>query len=263
MLDGLAVVDSHIAAGRLLEPAGSNARASLAALSNDYGSDSRLSAAYERLAERLLTRAAFATAAGGVAEAGILIDAADALGVLEAEVELARESMTAASATAGPELDAVINDEAPQDPDSTITESETPVDALDNLDTRAAPAQELLTEASEAEPTQSGPELASGDSEATPDAAVASTAMSLEDLGLERFIAPTYPRRAQRRGLNGFVEVAFNINPDGRTDAIEVLGGANAEIFDDSATDAVRKWRFAPRPDTIRESVVLRFEIAE
>ena len=87
--------------------------------------------------------------------------------------------------------------------------------------------------------------------------------MRLEDLGLERFIAPTYPRRAQRRGLTGYVEVAFDVTPDGRTDAIEVLGGVPAEIFDKSAADAVRKWRFAPRQDTIRGNVTLRFEIAE
>jgi TonB family protein len=250
LLDGLAVVDNHVAAGRLLEPSGNNALESLAALSDEYGSDPRLTAAYERLAERLLTRAAFATAAGSVAEAEFLIDAADSLGVLEAEVDLARESIATTAVTAGPETETVIADEARDFSNSSAVDSEMLVDANNDLDALAPP-------------TQSGSDLASGGDEVTSAASGGSAAMSLEDLGLERFIAPTYPRRAQRRGLTGYVEVAFDITPDGRTDAIEVLGGTPAEIFDKSAADAVRKWRFAPRQDTIRGNVTLRFEIAE
>ena len=250
LLDGLAVVDNHVAAGRLLEPSGNNALESLAALSDEYGSDPRLTAAYERLAERLLTRAAFATAAGSVAEAEFLIDTADSLGVLEAEVDLARESIATTAVTAGPETETVIADEARDFSNSSAVDSEMLVDANNDLDALAPP-------------TQSGSDLASGGDEVTSAASGGSAAMSLEDLGLERFIAPTYPRRAQRRGLTGYVEVAFDITPDGRTDAIEVLGGTPAEIFDKSAADAVRKWRFAPRQDTIRGNVTLRFEIAE
>ena len=261
--DGLDVVDRHITAGRLLEPVGSNARESLAALSDEYGADPRLTAAYERLAERLLTRAAFATAAGSVAEAEVLIDEAASLGVLEAEVDFARESMARTAVTTGPELEAVVADEAANDPDATAIDSETPIDADNEVDALAPPAPELLTQASEAEPLQSGSDPAYDGADVAPDASGNSPRRSLKDLGLERFIEPTYPRRAERRRLDGYVEVAFDINPDGRTDAIEVLGGVNAEIFDKSAADAVRKWRFAPRPDTIRESVILRFQIAD
>lgn len=263
LLDGLAVVESHMAAGRLLEPAGSNARASLAALSDEYGGDPRLTAAYERLAERLLTRAAFATAAGVTAEAEVLIDAADSLGVLETEVDLARRSMAATAATAVSEPPAVTAEEASDYPDSAAIVSAALIATDTELDALATQAEEPLTETSAAEPMQSASPPASAGGDVTQGEAGRSTALSLEDLGLERFIAPTYPRRAQRRGLNGYVEVAFDINPDGRTGAIEILGGANAEIFDESATDAVRKWRFAPRQDTIRESVILRFQIAE
>jgi TonB family protein len=262
LLDGLAVVDSHIAAGRLLQPVGSNARESLATLSDEYGGDPRLTAAYERLAERLLTRAAFATAAGGVAEAEFLVDAADSLGVLEAEVDFARESITTAAVAADPELESAIADEAFDNPNSTAIDSGTPADADNELELPAAPPQELVTAANEIEPLQSGSGPASG-AEVAAAASGGSSAKSLEELGLQRFIAPTFPRRAQRRGLAGYVEVAFDINPDGRTSAIEVLGGENAEIFDKSAADAVRKWRFADRPDTIRRVITLRFEIAE
>lgn len=269
LLDSLAVVDRHIAADRLLQPAGGNARASLAALRNRYGDDPRVTAAYVRLAERLLTRAAFATAAGRVTEAESLIDAADSLAVLEAEVDLARESMANAAAGADREPENIVAEEPPDNADSTAIDGATPVagdvdaEVDAGVDAPASPPQELLAAVSEAEPMQSATEPVSGNDEATPGEPGRSTATSLADLGLERFIAPAYPRMAQRRGLSGYVEVAFDINPDGRTDAIEVLSGANTEIFDQSAADAVRKWRFAPREDTIRESVVLRFEIAD
>ena len=263
-LNGLAVVDSHIAAGRLLEPAGRNARESLATLSNQYSGEPRLTAAYERLAERLLTRAVFATAAGRVAEAEALIDAADSLGVLEAEVDLARESLAGTIASAVRVPESVTADEASDHSDSTADVSEAQVDAVTEPDALGSPVQEPLTQASAAGQMQSGPEDTAADGgEVTSGESGRSAAMSLEDLGLERFIAPTYPRRAERRGLSGYVEVAFNINSDGRTDAIEILGGSNAEIFGTSAANAVRKWRFAPRPDTIREAVILRFQLAD
>ena len=87
--------------------------------------------------------------------------------------------------------------------------------------------------------------------------------MRLEDLGLERFISPAYPRNAKRRGLTGYVDLAFGVNPDGRTSAIEIIRGVPTGTFDESAADAVRKWRFAPREDTVRGNVTLRFEISE
>lgn len=263
LLDGLDTVERHLAADRLLAPAAGNARASLAALRNAYGGDPRLTAAYERLAERLLTRAAFATAAGRLDDAENLIDAADSLGVLEAEVQLARESLVRTAAITDPVPEAVIADEAPEEPDPTTIESEAPADTGNELDAAALPSQELVAQASAAGPARSEPDTGSAGGPITTDAPGRSTATSLEELGLERFIAPAYPRRAQRRGLNGYVDVAFDINPDGRTDAIEILGGENTDIFGESASDAVRKWRFAPRPDTVRENVILRFEIAD
>ena len=244
LLDSLAAADRLIAEGRLLEPAGDNAREALAALSFDNAGDPRLLAANQRLAERLLTRAAFATAAGSADEAELLIDAADSLGVLDVEVALARASVAATR-------------ESLDDP-AVETESQIESEAAP-----AASAEELVTTASEIATTPLVSDAAAGSSDITPAASPGPTSMRLEDIGLERFVAPTYPRSARRRGLTGFVEVAFDVNPDGRTDAIEVLRGVPAEVFDDSAADAVRQWRFAPRQETIRGNVTLRFELAD
>ena len=230
-LNSLAAVDQHMATGRLLEPDGNNARDALARLADRYGDDPRLTAAYERFAGQLLTKAAFATAAGSFVEAVSLIDEAASLEVLDADVKFAYERLASATALRS-----------------------TPPQAADDVSERES--------VNEAEREQTVSESASGSGTAPPTIRRL-TVTRLEDLGLERFIAPAYPRRAQRRGLTGFAEVAFNVNPNGATSDIAVLRGVPDEVFDESAMDAVRKWRFAPRQDTVRASVRLRFEIAE
>lgn len=256
-VDSLAVADRHIAVGRLLEPAGDNAREALAGLSVDYGDDPRVLAAYQRLAERLLTRAAFATAAGSVADAESLLDAADSLGVLEAEVALARESLAkaaetrrtpAATASAVPEQATTdVSADGVDNPGTPTIDGETPVEADVMSAGAVASVEEPMTVASEVTPATQRETIAK----------------RLEDLGLEHFVAPNYPRSARRRGLSGYVEVGFDVNPDGSTGAIEVLRGVPAGAFDESATDAVRQWRFAPRQDTYRGRISLRFEITD
>jgi TonB family protein len=231
LLDNIAVADNQMSEGRLLEPPGNNARETLAELRDEYGGDSRVLAANLRLAERLLARAAFATSAGNISEAEVFVNAADTLGVLVAEVALARASITATAEA-----------------------------------TRAAPGVEVLDGA----PDESGllvvdDEAQTGDVvvPTVPAAPSEPTPVRLEDLGLERFIPPVYPRSAKRRGVTGYVEVAFDVNPNGRTSAIEVIRGMPTGVFEESAVDAVRQWRFAPRQETIRGNVTLRFAIAE
>ncbi|MDX1498282.1 MAG: TonB family protein [Woeseiaceae bacterium] len=106
-------------------------------------------------------------------------------------------------------------------------------------------------------PGAAGPEAAAEPPPAAPSAGVPT--MRLEDLGLERFVQPDYPRAARRRGIAGFVEVEFDVNPDGSTGAISVIRAEPEAIFDDNAIRAVERWRFAPRGDTVRGRVTLRF----
>lgn len=231
LLDNIAVADNHMLEGRLLEPAGNNARETLSELSDEYGGDPRVLAANQRLAERLLTRAAFATSSGNISDAEFFIDAADSLGVLTAEVALARTSVAATAETVNADPGVEVLNGVPDDSGILVASN----------DPRADTAVELPAPAARSEPTP----------------------VRLEDLGLERFISPVYPRSAKRRGLTGYVEVAFDVNPDGRTSAIEVIRGVPAGTFDKSAADAVRQWRFQPRQDTVRGNITLRFEVAE
>jgi protein TonB len=61
-----------------------------------------------------------------------------------------------------------------------------------------------------------------------------------------REVAPVYPREAQRRGLEGWVEVEFTIATDGSTQDLAVRDALHREVFEKAALDSVRRWRFEP-----------------
>ena len=365
--DALAGVDAHIAAGRLLQPAGDNAYEALAPLRDTYGDEAELIAASRRLAERLLTGAALAAASSNLVEADSLVSAAASLGVLDQEVGRVQAVIAAAAAS---EAAAAAADDGVADPSAEVADAsaapltadgvaetlddglaaETAPDStsVSSVDTAAqttaaatavdsvpedassveAPATDLVDDIA-ASPPDNGDLLADAvadtqiaavaalpaatgrgrvteaelpmtgngsgsiadadagrDSQPTaapqPDAPIGatdvpaattasasnpagqsarSTAMQLRDLGLTSYSAPQYPQGAKRRGVSGHVDVAFNVTPDGRTAAIEILDAEPAGLFDRSVTRAIRKWRFEPREETIRGNITLRFEV--
>jgi len=60
-------------------------------------------------------------------------------------------------------------------------------------------------------------------------------------------VMPAYPRRAARSNVQGSVIVALTVTPTGHPKDITVVGGKNAPYFEDSALDAARQFRYAPR----------------
>lgn len=67
-------------------------------------------------------------------------------------------------------------------------------------------------------------------------------------------VAPVYPRVAQRRGMQGQVDVGFTVTTSGETKDIVVLTSEPAEIFDRAAIQAVQQWQFEPH--TVRGVLV-------
>jgi TonB family protein len=61
-----------------------------------------------------------------------------------------------------------------------------------------------------------------------------------------REVPPVYPREAERQGIRGWVDVEFTIAPDGSTQDVVVRDAQPQRTFDQSAVDAVRRWRFEP-----------------
>lgn len=76
-------------------------------------------------------------------------------------------------------------------------------------------------------------------------------------------VPPEYPRRAQRRGLEGYVELTFLVTPDGRvdTDSIRVVEARPGNVFDRAARQAVSQWRFEPSGQLRRARQRLEFQL--
>lgn len=70
--------------------------------------------------------------------------------------------------------------------------------------------------------------------------------VSASTLTRTRTVNPVYPDAAQKRGIEGWVELAFTVTPQGTVDDVEVRNASPADVFDDAAVRAVRQWRFEP-----------------
>ena len=60
-------------------------------------------------------------------------------------------------------------------------------------------------------------------------------------------IAPIYPYRARRDGIEGWVELEFTICRNGRVKNIEIVESNPRRFFDRAAKRSLSKWRFKPK----------------
>lgn len=79
-------------------------------------------------------------------------------------------------------------------------------------------------------------------------------------------VEPQYPPQAARRGLEGWVQLRFNVSTTGSVkDAVVVK--SSSSLFDRAAIQAVNKWKYQPQMqggtamETRDIEVVLRFEL--
>ena len=70
--------------------------------------------------------------------------------------------------------------------------------------------------------------------------------VAVSSLTRTRYVAPKYPRAAERRNQSGWVDVVFVVTTEGTTSAIEVIGSEPGDLFVSAATRAVEKWEFEP-----------------
>lgn len=64
---------------------------------------------------------------------------------------------------------------------------------------------------------------------------------------LTEYVPPVYPSVAERRGIEGWVEVELTVASDGTTRDIAIVDGSHDAAFHDVTIEAVREWRFEPR----------------
>ena len=76
-------------------------------------------------------------------------------------------------------------------------------------------------------------------------------------------VPPQYPPRAQRRNLEGYVELQFLVRADGSVDAssIEVLAARPGNVFEEAAERAIASWQFEPANGLRRARQRLEFQL--
>jgi len=90
--------------------------------------------------------------------------------------------------------------------------------------------------------------------------------VSAADLQIVSNVVPVYPRVPQERGIEGWVELEFVVDPAGATEDITVIDASHSSYFRDEAVTAVSQWRFEPvrfedQPISKRVVTRVRFEL--
>jgi TonB family protein len=118
--------------------------------------------------------------------------------------------------------------------------------AANTLDGTAAQGGEEATAAGSAEQVAEPAAAAEEPAPQQPVAVRDQNPVTVSSLTRTRYVAPKYPRTAQRRGVTGWVDVVFTVSRDGTTRDIEVRRAEPDGVFDGSAKRAVEKWEFEP-----------------
>jgi TonB family protein len=81
-----------------------------------------------------------------------------------------------------------------------------------------------------------------------------------------RMVSPVYPDAARKRGIEGWVELAFTVQTNGTVDNVEVRNASPADVFDEAAIRAVRQWRFEPverNGQRVEQRAMVRLKFAQ
>lgn len=60
-------------------------------------------------------------------------------------------------------------------------------------------------------------------------------------------IPPNYPAKARTNGIEGFVELMFDVSAAGKVENIQIINAEPSRIFNSSSIKALRKWRYQPK----------------
>ena len=167
----------------------------------------------------------------------------------EAEREAEKERAAALAATVKPVAEAVelpAEEPASENMDeTTASEAITVEQASDSVQSAnpdadtAVDTDDTQTETIDAADSQSAA-LESGS------AALNMTPTTVSELKRTKYVAPKYPRAAQRRNLSGWVDVVFTVDSSGLVKDVEARNSEPGDTFVASAIKAVEKWEFEP-----------------
>ncbi|WP_428775780.1 energy transducer TonB [Vibrio sp.] len=82
-------------------------------------------------------------------------------------------------------------------------------------------------------------------------------------------VEPTYPAKALKRKMEGYVTLRFTIDVSGRPSQIEVVDAKPKRVFDKAALYAVKKWKYQPQlidgkaVEQPNQTVTVEFKLAQ
>ena len=77
------------------------------------------------------------------------------------------------------------------------------------------------------------------------------------------YAAPDYPRAARLAGVEGWIELSYRIDADGRVRQVSVIAAEPEGLFDAVSRSALRDWRFPPEAAGQQRTQRFDFSLAE
>ena len=156
----------------------------------------------------------------------------------EAERQAAAKRLAAATAAATVATDAPGDRTVPTSDTNTAKAADVP-----RADTEAVAVDTAVNNGpAEAEPDQAATLQANDQQQASEGVEM----VAVSSLTRTRYVAPKYPRNAERRNLSGWVDVVFVVTREGTVSNIEIRAAEPDETFVNAAINAVERWEFDP-----------------
>jgi TonB family protein len=259
----LAVAAARLEEGDLLTPVNDNARYYYElVLSNDPGNTAARQG-LDVIASKLILEARVEIDDGNLNAAEDLLDDARSINASSSELATATSALIAArnavaererlaaAARQREEAERIAAEERAEAERQAAAEAEAAAAAQAAVDNAAAEpgptaAEQQAAASADGAGTQAEPDQATQVESAGEPPADELMTVSISSLTRTKYVAPKYPRAAERRGDSGWVDVVFTVAVDGSVKDVEVRDSTPQGVFDRAASRAVEKWEFEP-----------------
>lgn len=245
--DVLDTAAARLDAGRLLEPPNDNARYYYElALSNDPGNATAV-AGLGMIISRLVLDARAAIDAGNFRSAARILDDARDINAESSEVTAAGRALDDARQRDAERRAAAEREAASAAAEKPAAASpQTAAPAAASTDSTNSPADSAATAAPAAEAVEAATKAVAPDNATAAAIPAEEGPVPMSSLTRTKYVAPRYPRAAERRSLSGWVDVVFTVRIDGSVGDVEIRESEPGDVFVNAAIKAVEKWEFEP-----------------
>jgi protein TonB len=242
-----------LAANRLTQPNGDNALQLYQRLLALNPADPAARAGLAEVRERLAARADNDLLEERLDEAGAAIDTARRAGVDSARIAFLSAELTQAR---GRRRGAIAELRKTDEHATEEFNDERRMAAAQPLQEAPPPTPATAAEVSSEKPSEPSPVHRDLDASA-----------ETQSPKLVKSVAAVYPRKAEKAGTEGWVDLDFTVAADGTVHDIEVRNAQPAGVFDSAAVDALAQWRYQPPlrngvPSAQRAKIRVRFALA-